>query len=193
MLHGERERLTAPESELCDRVLIALRRIMRAVDQHSRQLEQRCGLTGPQILLLKEVHQAGELSIGALARRVNLSQATVTAILDRLERRALVVRARCDSDKRKVLVRLSRAGQAQLRRAPHLLQEQFVERFRMLMDWEQLQILSTVERLADLMHAGAIDASPVLSSAALIDDDAPNEGSAAGDGGAEAALRASRR
>ncbi len=161
------------DQEICDRVLVALRRVMRAVDQHSKQLEQRCGLTGPQLLLLKEIRKARELSIGALARHANLSQATVTAIVDRLQRRGLVERARCDADKRKVLVRVSAAGEVQLREAPPLLQEQFVDRFRLLMDWEQLQILSTVERLADLMNADEIDASPVLSSSALVDETPP--------------------
>ncbi|NIW86833.1 MAG: MarR family transcriptional regulator [Gammaproteobacteria bacterium] len=158
------------DHEACDRVLVALRRIMRAVDQHSKQLEQRCGLTGPQILLLREIRKADELSIGALARHANLSQATVTAIVDRLQRRGLVERLRSEQDKRKVFVRVSAAGKAQLRQAPPLLQDQFVDRFQLLMGWEQLQILSTVERLAGLMSAEEIDASPVLSSGVLVDE-----------------------
>jgi hypothetical protein len=48
------------------------------------------GLAGPQALILKAL-QAGSLSAGELAARVNLSQATVTDILNRLEQRGLVI------------------------------------------------------------------------------------------------------
>lgn len=109
----------ASDHGLGDRVLVALRRIMRAVDQHSKRLEQPCGLTGPQILLLKELRDAGELSIGTLARRVNLSQATIAAVVGRLHRREPVPRARADADRRRVAARASRMGEARLHQAPH--------------------------------------------------------------------------
>jgi len=148
---------------------------MRAVDQHSRQLEQRFGLTGPQVLVLKEIQRADELSVGELARRMNLSQATVTAIVDRLQRRALVARVRSESDKRRVMLRLSAAGSERLQGIPGLLQEQFVQRFALLEHAEQQRILATLERLADMMNADGMDASPLLASDPLVGARAPLE------------------
>ena len=68
-------------------MLVALRRIMRAADLYSRQLSKRAGLTTPQLLVLQAIRDLGDVTIGTIARRVNLSQATVTTILDRLEQR----------------------------------------------------------------------------------------------------------
>ena len=41
--------------EIKDEVVVALRRIARAIDLHSRHLAQEFGLTGPQAVLLKEL------------------------------------------------------------------------------------------------------------------------------------------
>ena len=85
-------------------VLVALRRIMRAIDLHSHQLIQKHGLSGPQLVILQELSNLGEVPIGTLAVAVSLSQATVTGIMDRLEQRGLVARRRDEEDKRRVLV-----------------------------------------------------------------------------------------
>ena len=90
-----------------DEVLVALRRIIRATDLHSRQLSKIAGLTAPQLLILQLLRQHTELTVGEVAQRVSLSQATVTTIIDRLEKRGFVKRERGSADKRKVYVYLT--------------------------------------------------------------------------------------
>jgi len=150
-----------------DEVLITLRRIVRAIDLHSRQLVQRHGITGPQTLILKSVLQAKSVCVGELAKRVSLSQATVTDILDRLEKRGLIRRSRCSTDKRKVLVRTTAQARQVLRDSPPLLQETFMQQFKKLNDWEQTLILSSLQRVAWMMDAKELDAAPVLSAGPL--------------------------
>ncbi|HSL18147.1 MAG TPA: MarR family transcriptional regulator, partial [Methylomirabilota bacterium] len=67
-----------PQTSTVRQVLAALRRIIRAIDLHSRSLVQRYGLTGPQLVVLKELIDRPPQSVSALAGAVNLSQATVT-------------------------------------------------------------------------------------------------------------------
>jgi len=143
-------------------ILVALRRIMRAIDLHSKQLERLAGLTVPQLLIMKKVLEAGELSVGDLARRVSLSQGTVTSILKRLEFKGLVDKHRPDDDRRKVLIRLTPEGQTKFARSPELLQQEFVNRFEALEPWEQKMLTSAVERIATIMDAETVDASPIL-------------------------------
>lgn len=142
-------------------VLTALRRIIRATDLHSKHLEKTAGLTAPQLLLLQLLCQ-GEIRAGELAQRMSLSQATVTAIMDRLEKRGLVTRQRQSSDKRRVYVTLTESGKDLLSRAPRPLQAHFERRFQQLADWEQSLMLSTLQRIACMMDAENLDASPVL-------------------------------
>ncbi|GAB4297375.1 MAG: MarR family transcriptional regulator [Methylophaga sp.] len=145
-----------------EEVLIALRRVIRATDLHSKYLAKTTGLTAPQILLLQTIRDKGQITIGELAQEVSLSQATVTTILDRLEKRQLVYRQRSETDKRKVHAHLTDNALEILKNAPIPLQEQFTRQFGDLQEWEQTMIISALKRVAQMMDAQHIDASPVL-------------------------------
>ncbi len=152
--------------DMGDQVIVAIRRVIRAVDLHSKTLAASHGLTGPQALILKAL-QRDSLSAGALAACVSLSQGTVTDILKRLEQRGLIRRLRDTEDRRRVLVEATDAGLAVLQQSPPLLQERFVRHFSNLQDWEQNQLLSSLQRIAAMMDAEDIDAAPVLSSGSV--------------------------
>lgn len=147
-----------------EQILTALRRVTRAVDRYSRQLAQNHGLTSPQALIMKEVLREQGIGMGELARRVSLSQATVTDIAKRLESRQLLLRQRDPADRRRVTLRLTEAGQQLLATPLPLLQEDFMAQLHQLQAWEQSQLLSSLQRIAEMMHAQDIDASPVLAS-----------------------------
>lgn len=150
--------------EIHDKVLVALRQIIRAIDLHSKKLERESGLTGPQLLVMQSIVRNDPATAGQIARDVNLSQATVTSILDRLERKVYLRRERSKSDKRKVWICLTEAGRQVLDQAPALMQESFIIGFERLDEWEQNLILSSLQRVADMMQAGDLDAAPLLDS-----------------------------
>ncbi|CAA0120823.1 HTH-type transcriptional regulator MgrA [BD1-7 clade bacterium] len=150
-----------------DDVLIALRRVIRATDLHSKHLAKTTGLTAPQILLLQAVRDKGQVTIGELAADVSLSQATVTTIFDRLEKRGFVFRERSTEDRRKVHAYLTDEGVEVLKTAPTPLQEQFSRQFNDLQEWEQTMIIASLQRVAHMMDAEHIDASPVLDVGTL--------------------------
>ncbi|WP_462156887.1 MarR family winged helix-turn-helix transcriptional regulator [Pseudoalteromonas sp. GB56] len=150
-----------------DELLIALRKVIRAIDLHSKQLNKTSGLTGPQLLIMHEVAQTDGITASRIAQNVNLSPATVTNILDRLESRALVSRVRSELDKRRVSLYLTDQGQALLDKAPQPLQEHFIHKFSNLDEWEQTLLLSSMQRIAAMMDADNIDASPLLEVGAI--------------------------
>lgn len=155
-----------------DQVLISLRKIIRAIDLHSKHIERESGLTGPQLLVMQLVATYGEVTAGVIARDISLSQATVTSIIDRLERKQLLRRERNKDDKRKVMVTLTDAGSIALAQAPTLLQESFIKAFSQLETWEQTLMISSLQRVAAMMNATDLDAAPLLDStdAQLISD-----------------------
>jgi len=151
-------------SDLCDEVLTSLRRIVRAVDLQSRQLVRSHGLTGPQAVILKAIMKSGGTTIGQLADQVNLSKPTVTDILNRLEKHKLIKRIRSGSDKRCVQVTVTELARRKLVSSPPLLQEEFARQFNALKKWEQFQLLSSLDKIAEMMNAKKLDASPILAS-----------------------------
>jgi len=154
-----------------DEVLVALRRVIRATDLHSKRLSKNAGLTAPQLLIMRTIRDLGQVTIGTIADKVSLSQATVTTILDRLELRKLVYRVRSTQDKRKVHAHLTEAGGEILARAPNPLQEDFIKKYQALAEWEQTMILASLQRVANMMDADHIDASPVLDVGPVLRED----------------------
>ena len=153
--------------ERCRNLLIALRKMIQAIDQHSINLKKKFGLTGPQLILLQSISAHDKISVTQLSKNVSLSQATVTDITKRLEKRDHITRTRDIVDKRKTIIALTENGKAILNTVPPLLQEQFTERFSKLASWERLMIESSFERVVSLMSAEDIDASPILVTGSL--------------------------
>lgn len=59
-----------------EEVLISLRKIIRAIDLHSKKLAKEFGLTGPQLLILMEINKYEGITLSKIAKNVNLSNAT---------------------------------------------------------------------------------------------------------------------
>lgn len=136
-----------------EQMILALRRISRSIDLHSRVLVQQRGLTAPQLAALQVIDRVGTTSVGDLARAVLLSQATVTGIVARLDRHGFVTRRRAGNDRRSVVVELTPSGREVLNSRPSLLQHCFQQRLRSLQDWERSQILTTLQRIAAMMES----------------------------------------
>ncbi|WP_262690847.1 MarR family winged helix-turn-helix transcriptional regulator [Kordiimonas aestuarii] len=145
-----------------DDILISIRRIMRAIDLQSKRLVKLSGLTAPQLVVMQVLRKEGKASPSLVARNVALSQATITSILDRLEKADLVRRERSDTDKRIIYACLTNEGQRRLEEAPELLQAGFLRQYRMLEDWERSMLESSLKRIASMMDAEDLDASPIL-------------------------------
>ena len=152
-----------------DDILISLRRIMRAADLHSQKLMKESGLTAPQLLVVQAIEKEGSPSTSSLARSIAVSQATMTRIIDRLERAGLVRREKSSTDKRVVNISLTDAGRTKLESAPEPLQAEFLREFRKLEDWEQQMLKSSLLRIAKMMDAQDIDAAPILQAGAIVE------------------------
>lgn len=116
---------------------------------------------------MNEVAHTDGITASRIAQNVNLSPATVTNILDRIENRELVTRVRSQLDKRRVSLYLTERGKEILNKAPQPLQEHFIEKFSALEEWEQSLLLSSMQRIAAMMDADQLDASPLLEVGAL--------------------------
>ncbi len=71
---------------------------------------ERTRLTAPQIHALLWLGQDGALTMGELARRLGITEKTVTGVVDRLEREGHVQRERSPEDRRVIRCRLTASG-----------------------------------------------------------------------------------
>ncbi|MDD4363512.1 MAG: MarR family transcriptional regulator, partial [Atribacterota bacterium] len=121
-----------------------------------KYLHKYYGLSSPQLSILKELSEVEEIPTGKLAKKVSLSQATVTDILDRLEEKNLIVRQRSNFDKRRVYIHISEKGRSIISKNPSLLKESFINQFDGLEEWEQTLILSSMQRIVSMMKSPEI-------------------------------------
>lgn len=138
--------------EIYEEVLVSLRQIIRATDLYSKKIKREYGLTSPQILLMKAISQSSDITIRQLSINTNMSQATATSILDRLEAKGVVARTRDTKDKRKVHATLTEQGLRILENAPQMIEKNFVDQFQNLDNWEQNLLLSSLQRVANMMN-----------------------------------------
>ncbi len=139
--------------EIHEQLILSLRQVNRAVDLHSKQLNKQFGLTGPQLLVIKKIVELKRPMAKMVAEAVNLSPATVTTIIDRLEVNKLVQRKRSDYDKRRVELFVTDEGSSLLIQEPQALPTTFISQFQALGSWEQHQLLSSVQRIVDMMES----------------------------------------
>jgi len=124
------------------------------------------GLTGPQLVVLREVGAREEVSGSSLARAVAVGLPTLTGIVSRLEARGLLERKRGAEDKRQVLISITAEGRRVLAEAPSPLQERFAQRLASLPAWEQTQMLYVLQRIVAMMGVAELDATAMLAGAA---------------------------
>src|SRR5436190_18941262 len=122
----DRYRMTSISSSDSDaarrrrRLTAAIKQSLRALSIQlsllNHQVGARAGLNDVDLDCLDLVARHGPLSPSALAERAALHPATITGILDRLERGGWIARERDPSDRRAVLVRALRDRAADLGR-----------------------------------------------------------------------------
>lgn len=132
---------------------MALRRILRATEQHERTLAQATGLTPAQLRVLQIVVAAGApgTTPTALATQMGVSQATITALVDKLSARNLVSRERSRVDRRQTHVMSTSSGAEAVAKSPDALQQQFSDAFDHLEDWEQSLLVAALQRVAAMI------------------------------------------
>ncbi len=131
-------------------LLKQIRRLVRALDVHSRRIDRQVGLTLPQLMVLAALGRLGEVTSRALAAEADLSPPTVVGILDKLEAKGLIRRYRSQRDRRVVHARTTPAGKAALARAPDPLGERLGRAFRALPGDERRKVLEALGLLGAL-------------------------------------------
>ena len=145
-----------------DQSLIAIRRILRSTELYGRELAKAAGLTAVQVRVLQIVAETGHATPKQIAKRMGVSQPTMTALLDRLARKRLIERHPSEVDRRQVDIVVTDEGTAAVARAPDPLQQRYVRQFEAMQEWEQAMFVSVLERVAAMLDASDLDAAPVL-------------------------------
>lgn len=110
---------------LSGQITVALYRIAQAIDHLLRERGKAEGLSPAQIqaLLFLKYARRGVRTIGGLAQRLAVADATASGVADALERKRLVERITSPEDQRVVTLRLTDAGEDEANMLENVLDE----------------------------------------------------------------------
>jgi DNA-binding MarR family transcriptional regulator len=132
-------------------VLDAIRRIVRALRESSRDSERSIGLGAAQLFVLQRLSGAPALSLNELADRTLTHQSSVSVVVSRLVQSGLVARTRANTDGRRVEIALTPAGRAVLARAPATAQDRLIGALGLLGVAARRDLARNLSRLVEAM------------------------------------------
>jgi DNA-binding MarR family transcriptional regulator len=115
---GKIDRRTAVKIREAAEIVNNLRRLFKAIQEHSKAILGKTGLSGPQVWALAILRAEPELSLGELAERLFAHPSTVSGIVDRLEKRGAIRRVTDPLDGRGIRLSLTPLGRRLLKRSP---------------------------------------------------------------------------
>lgn len=98
--------------------LVAWRHLLHAVRRRERLAEQKTGLTGAQLLALRQLAAHPGATIGELGRLTSTDASSISVVVSRLLDKGVVHRVRDPLDQRRWRLQVTEPGMARLERAP---------------------------------------------------------------------------
>jgi DNA-binding MarR family transcriptional regulator len=140
-----------------------LRRVFQVVHGHSKKAERETGLTGPQLWAIKVIADSAPIRVSDLAARMYLHPATTVGILDRLEKKGLIVRVRSQQDRRSVEISLTESGSEVVAKAPEVAQGLLVSGLERLSSRSLKMVDSGLAQMVKILGAQEIPPQLILS------------------------------
>ena len=144
----------------------SIRRLVRAVYQDTSKVSRGFGLTGSQSGVLRSLANYGPLSSAELSRKLFVTPANITGIIDRLEKKGFVNRVRKEGDRRVALIILTSPGEELAKDLPDPVERKLVSGLDGL-DREQVSGLKAA--LDQVLHM--IDARDIPDTPLELDKD----------------------
>ncbi|HHP7235925.1 MAG TPA: MarR family winged helix-turn-helix transcriptional regulator [Desulfobacterales bacterium] len=141
--------MTNENERLIKEIVGGVRRLVRAVYLDASKISRRFGLTAAQNAVVRCIVSEGPISSAELSRKLFVTPSNITGIIDRLEKKGLVVRVRQESDRRVVLISLTNAGRKLGKALPDPVESRFISQ---LADLEPERVQYLAEAMGQILH-----------------------------------------
>ena len=147
-------------------ILINIRKIVRSINLESKRIQKDYGVSIPQVLCLNYLYKSPNFQAtqGEVKQFLNLNPSTVSGIIQRLEKKALIARLPKIGDKRVTNLVLTATGENLLRQIPPLLHDRLNTKLERI-DQDELKMIEQVlEQLVDILQISDVEASPLITN-----------------------------
>lgn len=155
-------RQSRPFASLSIELLVSLYRTVDGVAGPQRECLKAFELSPAQFNVLRILAGVGEAGhrVADIGQRLITREPDVTRLVDGLERKALVQRARTEDDRRVVRVTLTAAGRALTQKASEAVEALAVRQFAHLKAADQRSLVRLLARVRDSPASGASGDEP---------------------------------
>ncbi|MBS4208917.1 MarR family transcriptional regulator [Bacillus sp. FJAT-50079] len=126
-----------------------LRYISVIIKQKGRELLTDYAITPPQFIALQWLFEEGDMTIGELSNKMYLACSTTTDLIDRMEKKELVMRVRDPKDRRVVRIHLLEIGKKII---DEVIQKRQKYLHDILVDFSADEVMNLKEHLSRLHH-----------------------------------------
>ncbi len=151
-------KIAKPDPQDVALIVQGLRRITRAIELYSQDVQRTFGLTGPQLWALRNLQREGPLTPSQMADSLAVDQSSVSGLLRRLEEKGLVSRVRDAEDLRSVKIHLTAQGRTAAARAPQAAQGRLLHGLNRMSASRVRALRRSVETLVTAMEAENVEA-----------------------------------
>ncbi|MGI6082317.1 MAG: MarR family winged helix-turn-helix transcriptional regulator [Limnochordia bacterium] len=138
-----------------DETIVAMESLLRKINfmlsKRGRSVLREFDLTPPQFVALSHVHHHPELAMSELCQKMQLTNATVTGLVDRLEQKTLVERIRDPEDRRTIRLHTTRLGETLFTKSLQARQRRLAADVVGFSNEEKGQLVALLQRLVESM------------------------------------------
>lgn len=150
-----------PNDAVVKEIVVAIRRLIRAVSIDSVKMSRQFSLTAPQSGVLRSLSRSGPVSSADLSRELCVTPSNITGIIDRLEKKGLVQRTRKEGDRRVSLIQLTEAGEHLSRGLPDPIESRLISGLSELAPGEVKKLNKALQRIIDILDAKEVEDAPL--------------------------------
>ncbi|MDO9465046.1 MAG: MarR family transcriptional regulator [bacterium] len=145
-------------------IFSTLRKIIKTVDIYSAKLKMEHKINSSQLSCLLVLGELGSISLSQLSKKVSLSPSMITGVIDQLESKELVTRARNSTDRRVILIELTEKGKDTLKNAPLSIQKKLVNALSAIKKEEKIEINKSLLKLLSMMVSEVLIDSSIFGA-----------------------------
>jgi DNA-binding MarR family transcriptional regulator len=145
------------QHEINREIIFSIRRLTQARELYTKELSRTYQVSASQLNCILALYENGPLPPSRIAREMMVKSSTVTGVVDRLEQKGLVRRARNSPDRRVINVELTKAGTRLAQNAPPPIQQKIIDGLSTLSERQVNRIVKALQMLTNMLDVQDLD------------------------------------
>jgi len=140
------------KEDLALHLLIVMSRATRVIQAKALESIESYGINSTEFAVMELLYHKGPQPIQKIGKKILMTSGSMTYIVDRLEKKAMLERVRCEKDRRVIYAQLTEEGELLIRKIFPKHREHITEMMDVLTDREKEQAIDILRKLGTSIH-----------------------------------------